>query len=347
MASAEVSTTAPRTAVSGAWIARGAVWAGVALVALWLPTQLKDFHADRWSLAVIYAIAALSLNVLIGYAGQISLGHQGFLGIGAFTSAYIVSTHHQTFWAGVLAAVVVCALASVLMGVVALRVKGLYLALVTLVFGRMAQESLFNLSIFGSGSGAEAPRPAGFTSGQSFYYLCLVGLAVVLYLDWRFTKSKPGRAVNAVRENEQVAASYGIPVARYKLLAFVVSGIFVGIAGALFAHRNLRVDAQDLDFSLALFLVIVTVVGGLRSRWGVVIWTVFITLLPEYLADTFGNDAPFLSEAAGAVLLIVILVFYPGGIGQLLRPFTKWLSGGRFERDEDAGFVEEGVRGRP
>ena len=336
-----------QSGASTGWIARGAVWVALAFVVLVLPLQLENFHAQRWSLAVIYAMAALSLNVLIGYAGQISLGHQGFLGVGAFVSAYMVSAHGQTFWAGVVVAAAVTALASLLMGLVALRVRGLYLALVTLVFGRMAQETLFNLKIFGKGAGVEAPRPDAFASDHAFYFLCLIGLALVLYADWRFTKSKAGRAVTAVRENEQVAASYAIPVAQYKLLAFVLSGVFVGLAGALYAHRITRIEPQSLDFSLALFLIIVTVVGGLRSRPGVVIWTVGFTLLPEYLADTFGSNAPFISQAVGAALLVVILVFYPGGIGQLIRPFTRWMGGGPFKRDEDGGFVEEGVRGRP
>jgi branched-chain amino acid transport system permease protein len=329
------------------WLARAAVWAVVAYVVLLLPLQLEQFHAQRWSLAVVYAVAALSLNVLIGYAGQVSLGHQGFLGVGAFFSAYMVTSQDQTFWVALAAGALSGAVASLLMGVVALRVRGLYLALVTLAYGRMAQETLFNLPLFGSGAGVEAPRPEAFTTDRAFYYLTLLVLAGVLYADWRFTRTKAGRAVNAIRENEQVAASYGIPVARYKLLAFVLSGVFVGLAGTLYAFRVQRVDSQNLDFNLALFLVIVTVVGGLRSRWGVVVWTATFTLLPDYMSDRFGNDAPFISLAAGAFLLVGILVFFPGGIGQLIRPLTRWLSGGRFARDEEKEFVEEGVRGRP
>lgn len=329
------------------WLPRLGVWALVGALVLLVPLTLQDFHSQRWSLAVIYAIAALSLNVLIGYAGQISLGHQGFLGVGAFVSAYVVSAQGQSFWVGLAAGALSGAVASLLMGVVALRVQGLYLALVTLAYGRMAQESLFNLKIFGRGAGVEAPRPELFTGDRAFYYLTLMVLAVVLFVNWRFVKSKAGRAVNAQRENEQVASSYGIPVATYKLIAFILSGAFVGVAGALFAFRNARIDSQNLSFNLALFLVIVTVVGGLRSPVGIVVWTSFFHLLPDYLSDSFGNRAPFLSLAAGAALLVVILVFFPGGIGQLIRPFTRWLGGGPFAKDEDDAFVEEGVRGRP
>ena len=331
----------------GRWLPRAVVWAGLAAFLLLLPLNLKQFHAQRWSLAVVFIIAALSLNVLIGYAGQISLGHQGFLGVGAFVSAYVVAVHEQTFWVALAAGALSGAVASLLMGVVALRIRGLYLALVTLAYGRVAQETLFNLSIFGSGSGVEATRPQEFATDRAFYYLCLAMLLLVLFVNWRFVKSKAGRAVNAIRENEQVAASYGIPVARYKLLAFVVAGVFVGIAGTLYGFRNQQVASQDLDFPLALLLVVVTVVGGLRSPAGIVVWTALFQLGPDYLADRFGNDTPFYSLAAGSVFLVVILVFFPGGVGQLIRPVTSWLSGGPFRIGGKVEFVQEGVSGRP
>lgn len=329
------------------WMPRLAVWAVLAAIVLLWPMSLDEFHSQRLSLAVVFAIAALSLNVLVGYAGQISLGHQGFLGVGAFVSAYTVAVHQQTFWVGLVAGALSGGAASLLMGVVALRVRGLYLALVTLAYGRMAQETLFNLKIFGSGSGVEAPRPSVLSSDRSFYYFCLLSLAVVLFVNWRFVRSKAGRAVNAIRENEQVAASYGVPVARYKLLAFVVSGVFVGVAGTLYAFRNGRVDSQGLDFPLALFLVIITVVGGLRSPAGIVVFTALFQLVPTYVSDYAGLEWPFWILGFGSLNLVSTLVFFPGGIGQLLRPLSSWMSGGPFKRDHGEQFVQEGVRGRP
>jgi branched-chain amino acid transport system permease protein len=348
MAVADLALDAPaRPLAPSRWLSRLPAWGVILTVALAVPLALEQTDSQRWSLAVIYAIVALSLNVLIGYAGQISLGHQGFLGVGAFTSAYVVTSLGQPFLAGVLAGVLVGALASLLMGVVALRVRGLYLALVTLSYGAMAEEALFNLSIFGAGSGIQATRPSFLVTDRAFYYACVAALVLVLYLDWRFTRSMAGRAVQALRENEQVASSYGIPVARFKLLAFVLAGGFVGLAGALFAFRTQTVSGIDFRFTLALQFVIITVVGGLRSRWGVVVWALVFTLLPDYLSG--GSADPFASRLGlviGAVLLVLILVFRPGGIGQLIRPVTNWLTGGPFKGDED-GAVEEGVRGRP
>lgn len=324
------------------WAARAAAWAGIVFLVVAVPVLLP-LRANDFSLAVIYAIVGLSLNVLIGHAGQISLGHQGFFGVGAFMSAYTVTVWEQTFWAGLVVGAISGAVASLLMGMAALRVRGLYLALVTLVYGRMAEESLFTLKPFGEGAGLPAPRPAGFESGLSYYFLCLAVLLVVWYVDWRFTRSKAGRAVAAVRENEQVAASYGIPVAQYKLLAFVLSGIFVGLAGSLVAHQVTQVSPQTFDFRLALFFVILTVVGGLRSRPGIVLWAAVLTIVPTLFQ---GGSAPFVTEALSSALLVVVLVFKPGGIGQLISPVTSWLAGGPF-RGRDEEWVEEGVRGRP
>ena len=328
------------------WAPRLVVWGILAAIVLVWPLSLPDFHSQRWSLAVVYAIAALSLNVLIGYAGQISLGHQGFLGVGAFVAAYVVTSQEQSFGVGLAAGALSGALTSLLMGMIALRVRGLYLAVVTLAYGRMAQETLFNLRIFGRGSGVEAARPDFLAGDRAFYYFTLVALALVLFVNWRFVKSKAGRAVNAIRENEQVAASYGIPVARYKLLAFVVAGAFVGLAGALYAFRSGRVDSQGLGFPLALLLVILTVVGGLRSPAGIVVFAAFFDLLPIYVGDYYGLKWPFLILAIGSALLVVTLVFYPGGVGQQIKPMTSWLTGGplRVHHDE---FVQEGVSGRP
>ena len=338
--------SAGRIGLSPAWIPRLVLWAALGFAVLLLPQLIADYHSTRWTLAVVYAIVALSLNVLIGHAGQISLGHQGFFGLGAFVSGYLVSAQGQLFWTGMAAAAVIVALTSLLMGVVALRVRGLYLALVTLVFGLMAERSIFTWPLFGEGAGVEAPRPAGFEAPATYYLLCVAALAIVWYLDWRFTRSKAGRAVAALRANEQVASSYAIPVARYKLLAFVLSGIFVGVAGSLYGHYNTTVSPQPFQFQLALFFIIVTVVGGLRSRPGIVLWTVVFTLLPQYLGDLSSN-APFIGNFLGTVILVLVLVFRPGGIGQIIRPVTSWLSGGPFSRGDDEVFVEEGVSGRP
>jgi branched-chain amino acid transport system permease protein len=257
------------------WFARGVVWAVLAWVVLAFPLNVMSpfevgvADVDVASLAVIYAIGGLSLNVLLGYAGQISLGHQAFVGLGAFASAYVVTNLQLSFWLAVGVAAVLGAVQAVVLGAISLRLTGLYFALVTLAYGTFAEETLFGITALTGGEGGKpAPRPPAFEDGYRYYVLCLVFLALVLWLDWRLTRSKAGRAMAALRENPRVASSYGINVRAYILVAFAVSGIFAGVAGSLMAHHDEVIVGSSFDFRLALLFVLMTVVGGLRDRVG-------------------------------------------------------------------------------
>jgi branched-chain amino acid transport system permease protein len=320
------------------WIARGAFVGGLAALVLLFPLSRSGIEVNVYTEAVIYAIVGLSLNVLLGYAGQISLGHQAFVGIGAFTSAYMTSVHEQNFVAAIGVTMVVGALQALLLGFVSLRITGLYFALVSLTYGTMAENSLFNItSLTGGSAGQAAPKPTGFVSDYRYYYLCLAVLAVVLYVDWRLTSTKAGRALLAIRQDPRVAASFGANLKRYTLIAFVVSGVFASVAGALLAHNTTSVVASQFEFQLALVFVIMTVVGGLRSRAGVVAASVFFSLT-DYLFDKLHlaaavNAVPILPDlpsdlaplVLGPLLLLFTLTRHPGGFGELLRPIGRWL----------------------
>jgi branched-chain amino acid transport system permease protein len=312
--------------------------AGLAGLVLVFPLTRSGIEANVYTEAVVYAIIGLSLNVLLGYAGQISLGHQAFVGIGAFTSAYMTSVHEQNFVAAIFVTMLVGAAQALLLGLVSLRITGLYFALVSLTYGTMAENSLFNItSLTGGPAGQAAPKPAAFASDHRYYYLCLVFLAIVLYVDWRLTSTKAGRALLAIRQNRLVAASFGADLKRYTLIAFVVSGVFASVAGALLAHNTTSVVASQFEFQLALVFVIMTVVGGLRSRAGVVAASVFFSLT-DYLFDKLhlsgAVDAlPLLPDmppdlaplVLGPLLLLFTLTRHPGGFGELLRPVGRWL----------------------
>jgi branched-chain amino acid transport system permease protein len=320
--------------------ARAAVIAGLAALVLVFPLTRNGIEVNVYTEAVIYAIIGLSLNVLLGYAGQISLGHQAFVGIGAFTAAYMTSVHEQNFVAAVGVTVIVGALQALILGFVSVRITGLYFALVTLTYGTMAENSLFNIpSLTGGSAGQAAPKPAGFGSDYRYYYLCLAFLAVVLFVDWRLTSTKTGRALLAIRQDPRVAASFGAGLKRYVLIAFVVSGIFASLAGALLAYNTTSVVSSQFTFRLAMVFVIMTVVGGLRSRAGVVVASVFFSLT-DYLFDKLRLDAlvdaiPVLPDmpaefaplVIGPLLLIFTLTRHPGGFGQILRPIGRWLRG--------------------
>lgn len=326
------------------WLGRLAVWAAVAWVVLVVPLGRSAIELQDFTTAACYAIVALSLNVLLGYVGQISLGHAAFVGIGAFTSAYLVTVHGQSFWLGVAAAAAIGAGQALVLGAVSLRVRGLYFALVTLSYGLVAEQNVFQIETFtGGGAGQRAPKPQWFESEWRYYYLCLAFLALVLLLDWRLMRTRDGRALLAVRENPRVAATFGIDVRRATLFAFVLSGTFAGLAGALIAHNDLGVSADTWSFNLSLVFVIMTVIGGLRSRPGLVIGGAFFALMPYLLEQIPGFEdalaaipAPFnlTPELAplvvGPVLLLLNLIRFPGGIGQQLRPLSRWLAGHRF-----------------
>jgi branched-chain amino acid transport system permease protein len=324
------------------WMARGAVMAAIAAVVFVVPTGRGPVDVHNYTLAAIYAIIGLSLNVLLGYTGQISLGHQAFVGIGAFTSAYMVSKQGQPFIAGIGMAMVVGGLQALVLGAVSLRVTGLYFALVTLAYGTMAEESLFNIqALTGGSAGQPAPKPMWFATDLRYYYLCLAFLAAVIWVDWRLMKTKGGRALLAVRENPRVAATFGADIKVYTLMAFVVAGVFAGLGGALLAHNDTFVVRDLFNFQLALVFVIMTVIGGLRNRTGVVIGSAFFALVgPVFFDKLFhhGLSIPglkvlpkeYVPIVIGPLLLLLTLTRHPGGVGEQLRPVQRWLRGGRF-----------------
>jgi len=315
--------------------ARVGVIAVLALLVLVIPHWVPEVQVNVVARAAIFGIIALSMNVLMGYAGQISLGHQAFVGVGAFSAAYVLSTMEMPYPMALLSSAGTGAISALLLGGVALRVRGLYLALVTIAYGLFAQEVIFNIrSLTGGGAGLEAPRPDFVSSDVAYVYFCFAVLAVVLLFDWRLTSSKAGRAIQALRDDERVAASWGINVTGFKLLAFVISGSIAGLAGALFASVEQVVTPVDFSFTLALTFVLMTVVGGLGVRSGVVQGGIFFAILPTLLDEAHANwhFFPFSSIDAlwepliGAVLLILTLVAYPGGIAQQQEHLRRWLS---------------------
>lgn len=311
------------TASLGAMVPRWTVLAAIVIGILVVPRLLPAFRSDQVSLALIFAMVGLSINVIMGYAGQISLGHQAFVGIGAFTSANLVTEQGASFWIALPIAAATGAVAAGGLGLVALRLRGLYLALITLAYGAVAERSIFGIrELTRGGAGMPAPRPPGFTSDHAFTYLCFAFLALILFVDWRFTNSKGGRAVLAIRQNEMVAASYGVDVTRYKVFAFVLSGVFAGVAGSLFAHWRQTVVANDFNFQIALTFVLMTVVGGLGSRTGVMIGSAFFALFPLIF-----SSLTVYVPAVGAALLIFTLVRHAGGIGEQVEPLVRYFKG--------------------
>ena len=332
------------------WLARlvvlGIIFGGV----IWITATVPQFWADRISLAVIYAIIGLSLNVVLGYVGQVSLGHHGFVGIAAFVAAYYVTEQAGcvepscalgSFATGLLFAVLSGGAAAALLGLVALRIRGLYLALITLAYGFMAERSIFEIpELTRGGAGMPAPRPSGFTTDRAFAFLCMAFLAIVIFVDWRLLRSKVGRAVLALKHSEPVASSYGINVTAYKILAFILSGLFAGLGGGLLAFRAETVVANDFNFANAVIWVLMVVVGGLGNRTGVVLGSAFFALFPflfelshtleKFMEDTVQRTAVQVFLVIGPALALLTIILHPGGIAEQVSPITRWLRGKKF-----------------
>lgn len=362
---ATATETLPRTAAPArawspsvrGWVARYAVLIAIFGGIILATATRPNFWQERIALAAIWAIIGLSLNIVLGYVGQVSLGHHAFVGIASFVAAWWVTEQagctiercsFGAFGTGTVIAALSGAIAAGLLGLVALRIRGLYLALITLAYGFVAERSIFEIpSLTRGGAGMPATRPDGWATGEEFAWLCFIFLAVVIYLDWRFLRSKVGRAVLSIKHSEPVAASYGINVTAYKVLAFMMSGLFAGLAGSLFAFYSQNVVSNDFSFANATLWVLMVVVGGLGNRVGVVIGSAFFALFPflmelikpleHWVVTDLGRAMGNVTIVVGAALAMLTIILYPGGIGEQVSPITRWLSGKRFSLHGDEG----------
>ena len=332
-----------RTGPQPVWSRRSAFGVIVLLIVFpFLPIPFS-LLADG-TLACFYLIAALSVVLLTGWVGQISLAQAEFVGIGAFITAVLVNHAHIGFPLNLPLAMVAAGGAAALLGLVALRVRGLYLAVATLVFAWMADTFLFSQSWFGVEGGAASVRldPIGnknylpyfdFNNVKLVYLLFAAVAAAVIYALANLRESKTGRALFAVRGSEVAAASLAINVTRYKLLAFLMSGAIAGAAGNLYMIYLRSITPDSVNFLTSLFFLSVAVVGGLQSLGGAVAAAILFAALQEVFFRV-GALAGFLDIVAGALLLGVLLG-YPGGLAAVPAGIKR-----RF------GFVADGLRGQ-
>jgi branched-chain amino acid transport system permease protein len=333
----------------------------IALLVLALPAH-SDKFATVSAYAAIFVMVGLSMNVLTGYTGQISLGHQAFVGLGALTAANVVHTgvvaaDPFTFAIGIVCAAAASAGAALLLGAVALRIRGLYLALVTLVFGSVFADAIFTLpSLDGNEAGVSAYRPTFIATEYRYYLFTLLLVLVCVYVDVRVRRSKVGRGLVALRENELAASAFGVNVLGYKLVGFMLSGAIAGLAGGAMAFWEQEFSDKDFTgvagFNLAVTFVVIVVVGGLGNRAGVMCAGAFFAIvspispfLQWFATHTgwgtyYGDNNFYISNVIGAVLLLQTVILNPGGLGQVLRPFARWFAGHPFslhDPDGDAG----------
>src|SRR5262245_38517648 len=302
-------------------LAAAVLAAGLLLAAPVLFRPYGIFMRPRWA---VMTIAAIGLNLTLGYAGQISLPQAAFVGIGAYTTAWL-TTRGWPFWTTYLLAGVVCFAIGWLLGYPALRVQHHYLAFVTLAFNTLLylvfrNEEWLTGGIYGINN---VPRPDvlgwSMSRPREFYYFCLAHLALVSLAAWWLIRSPWGRAFVAVRENPVRALSLGVDTRRYTLMAFALGAGLGGISGALYAPLVQFVDPTPFSLGLSLNLLLMVVVGGSGYFFGPFLGAIVAVLLPEWLRFTQGFYL-----MGYAVLVIVLMVFCPAGllglVDRLLKP---------------------------
>jgi branched-chain amino acid transport system permease protein len=292
-------------------------------VACVLPFVVSNYRVFQLTLALVYAIALLGLNMLTGYNGQISLGHGAFYAIGAYVAAILMDKFGVPYWATIPAAGGVCLLAGFLFGLPALRLEGLYLALATFALGVAMPQILKYKHLEEWTGGAQgivivkpdAPEWSGLTQDQWLYFVVLLILVVLFVIGWNLLRGRIGRAMVAVRDQPIAAQAMGVNTAMVKSLTFGVSAMYTGIAGALGAIVIQFVAPDSFTIFLSLSFVVGVVVGGLSSIQGAIYGAVFIQFVPN-IADQISKAAPW---AIYGVFLILAMYVMPSGVAGLVR----------------------------
>ena len=310
------------------------LWFGVPVlgVALLLPVFLftNAYNRGLLVLIVIYAIGGLSLDYIMGEMGQFSFGHAAFWGFGAYVSAKLALDLGISPWIGYMAAPLAAGLVGLLIGYIALRrTRGLELAIVTLGFGVLAWTvALRWRPVTGGPSGLrQVPPPSIFgweiRSELAYYYFALLLLLGVVFLLSRLRKSRFGRAVRSIHENEDLARSIGVSATKYYVLAFSFACALVGFSGALYAHHFRFVNPNLLGLSYMFIFLITVLVGGIGTLWGPVLGAAVFVLVSEWLRAL--QEYRFV--IFGVVLLLVVL-FMPSGVFPALQKVARRVVGG-------------------
>ena len=300
-----------------------AVWyALLTVIVLALPSLLSRYYIGEITWVFIYGICGVSLMVLVGYTGLISLGHAAFLGIGAYAHAYLLQ-HGVPWAASVTIAVLITTACGVIVGLPALRMTGIYLAIATLAFAVIIQEVFTRWeSVTGGFAGLAVDKPmifgVRFNDEASFYYLCAALLALTILLTKNLLRSPTGRAWVAIRDSEIAAQSMGVHLPLYKSVAFAYSAALMGLAGALFAHKiaYLAPDIFSILFSIQMLLLVI--VGGLGSLQGAVFGAIFVALLPPIIA-ILRNSIPANMVSIASATGIGLIGTVGRGIGEFLK----------------------------
>lgn len=282
----------------------------------------QEFYIGVASRLMIFALAATSLNLVLGFGGMVSLGHAAYFGAGAYTVGILMQHGIASAWLSWPAAIVISGLLAALIGVISLRTRGVYFIMITLAFAQMVYFLFISLRAYGGDDGlslaTRSETGIDMGSDTAFYYVVLVMLALTIAFVHRLVNSRFGRTVQAIRENETRMEAIGYPVFRYKLVCFSIGGALAGLAGALIANQNMLVSPNLIHWTQSGMLMVMVILGGTGYLFGGVIGAVAILLLEEVLS----GYTMHWQLALGVVLLAVVMVL-PNGLASLMQRRRK------------------------
>jgi len=279
-----------------------------------------EFYQGLLSKIMIFALAASSLNLILGYGGMVSFGHAAYFGLGAYTVAILMREGVSSGWVIWAAAVGLSALVALLIGAISLRTRGIYFIMITLAFAQMIYYLVVSFKQYGGEDGLRARRPEfGLfeLNDTALYYLTLGVLLFSLYLLHRLVHSRFGRVLQAIRENEARALALGYPVFYFQLVAFVLAGAMAGLAGVLMAHYTQYASPNLLAWQQSGHLMMMVILGGVGQFWGGVLGAVVLSVVEEVL-----QDLTIHWQLGVGLILLLIVLFAPKGLAGLSRRGT-------------------------
>ncbi|HUH59011.1 MAG TPA: branched-chain amino acid ABC transporter permease [Candidimonas sp.] len=307
------------------------------LAAVLYPFLANDYWLYLACLVAIHVASATGLNILTGYTGLVSLGQAAFMGLGAYTVAVLENRYGTPFLFNLLAAGIVAMLGGMIVGIPSLRVKGLYLAIVTIAASFIAH-FLFVNSGFTGGTGGLSVPPAklfGYALDTSFriYWLILPVTMLMVLGAANLFRTRVGRAFIAIRDRDISAEVLGIPLLRYKLLSFGLSSFYAGVAGGMWAYFFRVVTPESFPLILSIFFLAAIIVGGMGSVLGAILGAIFMTMVPEVLrlivgwlpieGDTLQYVSPVRTIVFG-LLIVIFLIFEPHGLAEIWRRVRRF-----------------------
>ncbi|HZK02509.1 MAG TPA: branched-chain amino acid ABC transporter permease [Anaerovoracaceae bacterium] len=267
------------------------------------------YYSQILTVIIINSILAVSLNLISGYTGQLSLGHATFMGLGAYAATLFTLKLQLPFLGSILMGAVVAAFFGFIIGVPTLRLKGDYLAIATLGFGEIAKNILLNLKITGGPMGLRGiPKVTNV-------YVAIAALILVVFSFKRIINSRVGKSFIAIREDELAAEAMGINTTRFKILAFIIGAFCAGLAGGLYAFLFRYINPKDFGFMRSIEILCMVVLGGMGNTYGAILGASIITILPELLRSVSPVVAQYRMVLYGLLLVIMMIVKPQGIIG--------------------------------